>query len=218
MDKWRIFSRRESDHAIVQGDLTLLIAIIPFMLVFLFLIHLNDASSKDQDKNPFEVTVEWDGKSPVDIDTWTWCTNPSTELWEIVSYQNRKGKFLLLDQDDRGYKDESPLDDKNKEKVKSLGNRLPAALCGVNLHVYGTNGGTLPIEVTVSAVLFKGHETGKQIVLLDQKKFTLSRVGEEITTTSFEIDTEGKLMVGSNKTTIQMRCASSSGRNCTPAW
>ena len=68
----------------------------------------------------------------------------------------------------------------------------------------------------MSAVLFKGHETGKQTVLLDQKKFILSRVGEEITVTSFEIDSEGKLVIKSNEITVQMRCASSFGRNCAP--
>ncbi|OGZ30052.1 MAG: hypothetical protein A2931_03960 [Candidatus Niyogibacteria bacterium RIFCSPLOWO2_01_FULL_45_48] len=216
MNKWQMFSRRESDHTVVQGDITLLISFIPLLVLFLFMVFLNDPTTKDPDKNPFEAVVEWDGLSLVDIDTWTWCTNPATGLWEIVSYQNRKGKFIFLDQDDRGYKSDKPLDNANKETIKSLGNRLPAALCGLNLHVFGTNGGTLPVEITVSAVLFKGHETGKQVVLLDQKKVAMSRAGEEVTVTSFEIDSEGKFVVGSNKMTVQMRCASSFGRNCTP--
>ncbi len=216
MNKWQVFVRRESDHTVVQGDITLLISFIPLLVLFLFMVFLNDPSSKDPDKTPFESVAEWDGISPVDIDTWIWCTNPATGLWEIVSYQRRKGAFFVLNQDDRGFRPEYPNDNVNKEIVVSLGNRLPAALCGINLHVYGTNGGTLPIELTVSAVLFKGHESGKQTVLLDQKKITMNRAGEEKTVTSFEIDSEGKFVIGSNKTIVQMRCASSFGRNCTP--
>lgn len=211
-----LFTRRESDHTVVQGDITLLIAFIPLLVLFLFMVHLNDPSFNDPNKIPFENTVEWKGDSPVDIDTWTWCTNPATGLWEIVSYQKRKGSFFVLNQDDRGFRENEPADNVNKEIVVSLGNKLPAALCGINLHVYGLNGGTLPIDATVSTVLFKGQEGGKQIVLLDQKVFTLTRIGEEITVTSFEIDGTGSFVVGSNKTVIQMRCASSFGQHCAP--
>lgn len=217
MSNWPTSPRRESHHTIVQGDLTLLIAFIPFLLVFLFMIHLNDPTTRDPGKTPFESLEEWDGKSRVDIDTWVWCTNPATGLWEIVSYQNRKGGFFVLNQDDRGFREDYPLDDINKEHVISLGNKLPAALCGVNIHVFGTNGGTLPVDVTVSVILFKGYENERQITLADKKVFTMSRVGEEITVTSFEIDSGGNLVVGSNKTTVQMRCASSFTKNCSPA-
>jgi hypothetical protein len=202
-------SSKENEDATSRSDITLLLAVMMIFVVSSIIRFVHDASSEDPNKSAFEEIVEWDGKSAVDIDTWTWCVNPATGLWEIVSYQARKGKYLVLNHDDRGFRANRPSDNKNKESVSALGARLPHALCGVNIHVFGLNGGKLPINggITATVILHKGSM--RQVKLLNEKRIDVQKFGEEITVVSFEIDINGNFVVGSNETTVHMRCAKS---------
>lgn len=202
--------RRGPDDWVTQGDVTLLIAFMAFLALAAIIRFIYDPALLDPERSAFKSTTAWEGISPVDVDTWVWCTNPAMGLWEVISYQNRRGNVFVLNTDDLGYKAWKPEENVNKEEVTSLGARLPAALCGVNIHLFGANGGTVPINggVIVSVILDKGRPD-RQVVLLNERRFDFNRVGEEITTVSFEIDADGNFVLESNQRTIEMRCATS---------
>jgi hypothetical protein len=210
--------RRGDDSSTAMTDIMFNLLAVLILVLALVLVFINDPSLENPDVQTFEAIVEWHGRSKVDIDTYPWCINPYTGLSEVVSFQNKKGKYFNLDRDDLGYKDDKPEEDINKEIVNALGVILPEATCGVNIQVYGTNGGSLPIEggVIVTVILNKGIQS-KQLVLLSQKKFELTEPKEEITIVSFDVDASGGFVVGSDKIIQEMLCATfASAGECVP--
>lgn len=147
--------------------------------------HVNPPPKNQADKRvpvtpvPFFVRLRWGDGLPHDLDMWVAChqTVGGTRTNEIiVGYRQKSMGWIDLLRDDLGTP--SIL---NEEQVQSNSDvtRIPAhTTCRINVHLYNSNGGPLPIRGNVIAIL---NKDGADEYLLGNVAFDLVVPGQEIT-------------------------------------
>ena len=158
-------------------------------MVLLLLPHLNPpATANEGAPAPGNVIVEiaWPDKIDADVDLWVEAPGDGP-----VGYSNKGGKIFNLLRDDLG--GQSDVTDINYEVSYSRG--VPAGEYTVNVHLYRDMSGQLPLNVNVVvSVKPSAKATAKRILTTNLE---MQHQGQELTAFRFELDEDGKLVVGS---------------------
>jgi len=159
------------------------------LLIFILTIMVYDQSKEEQtDPSPGHVAVEivWNPAYDTDVDLWVQAPGDVP-----VGYSNPKGIVFDLLRDDLGHvNDIFPM---NYENAYTRG--LPAGEYIVNIHLYRTGNGQLPIVVQYAISLGDNIKGKRQKILFGEVELTA--FGEEITIVRFSIDSEGQLIKSS---------------------
>ena len=177
-----------SDTAILDTFVT--IALVSLALFYIAFPLINPISKKADEapipKVDMMIVLEWDSKSPSDVDLWV--KSPTDK---IISFRNKSTAGMFLDRDDMGtITDKITLPDGTQKDVEL--NREVASIRGYTPGIY-----------TVNVHFYRGYDTPEvkleliqmqpyRIVTVNSKR--LHRQGEEITILRFEVDSNGKIV------------------------
>jgi hypothetical protein len=207
-----------------------LLSLILASLVVLILVVNPKAVTQVPDYEALKITTTWDtclsgsrkpGQSKSDVDTWIlgeFEDSHGREIRDILGYstRDRKTKYFILDQDDKGYfapnnadylvKKEDQL---NREVIKSAKYTLTDGLYHVNLHMFSDKGELAQqkeVCVDVQVVIFQGLK-GKEKMVCDLKAkhrtpAKLTKNKQELTVCQFEIR-NGDYVIGSELNLVQ---------------
>lgn len=193
----RLFGRGEDPTTIGFIDVTMIGLVVVLAPLALSIMHINPPPKNVAEKRtPSEMTllhveVTWASNTPHDVDTWVECGNRLPGggiLSAVVGYRQKLDKWLGLDIDDLGAP--SP---RNIERVRSnsLATRVPPnTVCNLNVHLYSTHGGVLPVTGMMLAIADKD---GPDERLIGEVPFTLNHAGEEVTVITSVWDENGKI-------------------------
>jgi hypothetical protein len=167
-----------------------LLALVGFVAVVVMLLpHLNPPGAKTADDvvPPGNVIVEvrWPDEVDADIDLWVQAPGDVP-----VGYSNKGGAAFNLLRDDLGIR--ADVTGLNYETSYSRG-ILPGEYT-VNLHLYRKPSKADQIPATVVTSVKDGEQTSRQLLA---SKVRLVSEGEEMTVFRFELDDDGRLVVGS---------------------
>ena len=221
---------QNSQFSQILNDLTSALTFIFVALLVIALLIINPvAVTQVPEFEALQVTTEWDsclegdrepGLSRADVDTWimgTFYGANGQKTTDILGYstRDRKTKYFILDQDDKGYRPpypNSPLKEEeqlNKEVIKSAKSTLTDGYYDINLHLFADKGELRTLSsicVDVTVVVFKGDKSREKVVC----QFTAEKNNpailfnnrQERTVCQFEIR-NGLFVEGSNEDIIQ---------------
>lgn len=186
-------------------DLATNTAITGMALSAMMMPHVNDPPKNVAEKKtptaPSAVffQIQWTYGDPHDIDMWTRCYSIVDEKKQkaiTVGYFQRSAGWLDLQRDDLGRP--SII---NLEEVKSNSEILevpPNTSCRINVHLYHSHGGMLPIEGNLIAISNKDDTSKESLIAVVQ--FRLNKPGDEITLLYVSWDEEGQVIDDSVQT------------------
>ena len=139
---------------------------------------------------PFFVRLRWGDNLPHDLDIWVACSNvvdgkKSNEI--VVGYKQRSHGWLDLLRDDLGAP--SILNEEQVQSNSEVPRVPPNSTCQVNVHLYHTHGGSLPLRANVIVILSKD---GDNETLLGNVSFDIVVPGQEVTALVATWDAQGQ--------------------------
>lgn len=214
----------------VVSDKAFAIGFIFMAITALLLIIISTKTiTKIPEYEALKATVTWDtclkgerspGESRADVDTWIMLNttnNQGSSTRDILGYStpDRKTRYFILDQDDKGFSgykgksNQSKQPELNKEVIKATTQELVDGKYFINLHLYNHKGeldkmGAICSNVQV--VIFKGLK-GKELIVCDLKasnktEAKLIKHRQELSVCQFEIR-NGQFVQGSNQNLVQ---------------
>lgn len=221
----------EAQSQQISNDLAWgLLSLILASLVVLILLVNPKAVTQVPNYEALKVTITWDtcllgnrkpGESRADIDTWIlgeFRDSRGQEIRDILGYStpDRKTKYFILDQDDKGYRPPINPDDivknedqLNREVIKSAKQTLSDGFYHINLYLFSDKGEISKqgeICANVQVVIFQGSKGKEKLVCdLKAKNRTAAKLTEnrqELTVCQFEIR-NGAYVIGSELNTVQ---------------
>lgn len=141
---------------------------------------------------PFYIRIRWKDGAPHDIDTWVRCYNlvEGTRGNEItIGYSRKSHGWLDLLRDDLG--GPSYLNEESVQSNSTIPRMLPNTTCRINLHLYHSHGGKLPVVGNVVVIQDKDSDDE---TLVGDVEFQLDFPGQEITTIVATWDDHGNLI------------------------
>lgn len=132
--------------------------------------------------------LNWKDGEPHDVDGWHRCTvqRASGPLHYTVNYRQRSDGFLDLLRDDLGRP--SYLNAELVQSNSEINQMPPNTVCRVNVHLYHSHTGSLPVEGHLIVIL---NKDAKNEVLLADVPFELARPGQEVTVAAIAFDGDG---------------------------
>lgn len=183
------------DSTVAQLDFWMNIAggmIAMFIIAFVLISNEKTKKSDEgiQPKADFLITLDWDPKSPNDIDLWVRDPNG-----EIVGYRRPSVPGMFLDRDDTGTTHDYILNadgtktliEINQEVVTIRGYR-PGRYT-INVHYYAQKGPQSIDKVSLKVIKLQPFGYA-----YEKKEFILDREGQEKTIVTFEVDKDGKVI------------------------
>lgn len=185
-----MFGQDGDDSDVVFRDMITL-ALAGFMCaVLLILPHINPVAKQADHgaPNPGGVMVEaiWPNEVNADVDLWVQAPGDVP-----VGYSNKGGAVFNLMRDDLGRS--ADISGINYEHALSRG--IPAGRYTVNLHLYRSNDGKLPVRVRV--IVSRKLNPNAPSEGLVTASVELTHVGQEATAISFSLDERAVLVPGS---------------------
>jgi hypothetical protein len=167
----------------------IMLALLGFVtIVILLLPHLNPPGRMESGAFPpgnLIVSVRWPDRIDADVDLWVQAPGD-----QPVGHSNLGGQVFNLLRDDLGSVQD--LDTANFEVAYTRG--LPAGEYTINLHLYRSRDGGLPVPVMVEVGLKKSLDAPVRKILA--RKVSLTRIGEEATVVRFNMESTGALVPG----------------------
>lgn len=181
-------------------DQAMLLGVLMLFIVLVVMSFINEPPKGEAQERsevvPTALYVQtmWTFNEPHDLDTYLQCTMhlAKKDVVASVNFKQKNSDFLDLIVDDLG----KPSAD-NYERIlsnSSLNQLLPNTICRLNVHLYSTHEGTLPLEGRFHVILNKDHKDGEQqLTPKDGALFILTFPGQELTLMELVIDREGKV-------------------------
>lgn len=166
-------------------DITTNVSVTGLAAAALSVPYVNPPPKNQADKRvpvtpvPFFVRLRWGDGLPHDLDLWIAChqgVGDKTTNEIVVGYRQKSAGWLDLLRDDLG--GPSILNEEQAQSNSEV-RRVPArSTCRVNVHLYHTSGGTIPVRGNVIVIL---NKDGDNEYLLGNVTFDLVVPGQEIT-------------------------------------
>ncbi len=183
-------------------DLAMLLGVLTLFLAIIQQPHINEPPKgeemKQSDVSPTAIFVQvgWTFNNPHDVDTYFECDVhlAGRKVTSTVNFKQKNSTFTDLIVDDLGRP--SP---ENYERVLSnsvLERLLPNTRCQLNVHLYNSHGGALPLQGVFHVILNKDHPDGEmQLTPVQGLPFELKFGGQEVTLMELVIDENAKVML-----------------------
>ena len=192
---------RSSDSGVLVGfiDVALLLALVGVVVAMETIPFINrppkDVADRRAPSEPIAFFLEdqWPDGFPHDIDTWVECDSEIDGVRTnrlTVGYPRRSALWLDLQRDDLGAPSVRNIEiiQSNSEVTKVP----PNTFCRLNVHLYHSHGGILPVHGTMRVILNKDSSTTEKVVV--ETKYELRRPGEEITVAQLVWDKDGEVI------------------------
>lgn len=124
--------------------------------------------------------VEWAKGMPHDIDMYVRCEtkiSAGQTVTAIVSYKQLQHVWLRLSKDDQGRP--TPENVEKIESISDISKVPPSTECILNVHLYNSHGGILPVLGKAVAINQKDHPLQEENI--GEVFFSLEKPGQEIT-------------------------------------
>lgn len=164
-----------------------------FIIAFLLINPIADEGKIDP-VTQFMLTATWDNESPIDLDVWVKGPGINGSNMNVIGFQNKDGRYMVLDRDDLGANNDSfmlngePMIVKRNIETVVINSIVPGEYV-VNVHFFGPN-----------REIHHNRLEEVEVTLYDMEPFTIKFTGkkslsfrEETTLVSFVVTEDGEI-------------------------
>ena len=170
----------------------LLIGFTSLFIIAFLLINPIAEDGKIDPVTEFMITATWDDESPIDMDIWVRGPGINGADQNVIGFQNKDGRYKVLDRDDLGANNDSfllngePVIVKRNIETVTINAIIPGEYI-VNIHFFGPNREEHHNHVEeIELTIYDMHPY--EIKFTGKKKVSFR---EEVTVVSFVVDADG---------------------------